>query len=68
MSNLADLMVRLSQLAIDIGPSLAELDINPVALISGSTRALALDALAVMTDVEAQLKPSEQRLRQGTAQ
>jgi acyl-CoA synthetase (NDP forming) len=64
----SDLMVRLSQLAIDIGPSLAELDINPVALLSGGTRALALDALAVTTDVEAQLEPSEQRLRQGTAQ
>jgi hypothetical protein len=59
----SDLMVRLSQLATDLGPSLAELDINPVALISGGTR-----ALAVMTDVEAQFETSEHRLRQGTAQ
>jgi acyl-CoA synthetase (NDP forming) len=64
----SDLMVRLSQLAIDLGPSLAELDINPVALIAGGTCALALDALAVMADAEVQVEPSERRLRQGTAQ
>jgi hypothetical protein len=39
-----------------------------VALIAGGTRALALDALAVMADAEVQVEPSEHRLRQGTAQ
>jgi Acyl-CoA synthetase (NDP forming) len=68
ITTVSDLMVRLSQLAIDLGPSLAELDINPVALIAGGTRALALDALAVMADAEVRVEPSERRLRQGTAQ
>lgn len=65
---ISDLMVRLSQLVIDLGPSLAELDINPVALIAGGTRALALDALAVMTDKEARVEVSERQLQRGAAQ
>ena len=64
----SDLMVRLSQLAIDLGPSLAELDINPVALIAGGTRALALDALAVMTGEEARVEAPERQLQRGVAQ
>ncbi len=48
IATLAEFVVRLSQLVFDLGPALIELDINPVALIDGGTRALALDALAVV--------------------
>jgi hypothetical protein len=43
---MTDLILRLSQLVTDLGPLLAELDINPVALVCGGTQAIALDALA----------------------
>ena len=65
ITTISDLLVRLSQLAIDLGSSLAELDINPVALVAGGTRALALDALAVMTDAEPRVEPYERQRRQG---
>ncbi len=50
IATVSNLMVRLSRLAVDLDPLLAELDINPVALVSGGTRALALDALAVIAE------------------
>ncbi len=48
IASMADVIVRLSQLVIDLGPALVELDVNPVALVDGGSRALALDALAVI--------------------
>jgi len=46
VATMTDLILRLSQLVTDLGPLLAELDINPVALVCGGTQAIALDALA----------------------
>ena len=46
IETIADLIVRLATLATDLGPLLAELDINPVALVGDGTQAFALDALA----------------------
>jgi hypothetical protein len=46
VATITDLIHRLSQLVTDLGPLLAELDINPVALVRGGTQAIVLDALA----------------------
>ena len=46
VATITDLILRLSQLVTDLGPLLAELDINPVALVCGGTQAIVLDALA----------------------
>ncbi len=46
IETIADLIVRLATLATDLGPLLAELDINPVALVGDGNQAFALDALA----------------------
>lgn len=48
VASMAEFIAKLSQLVVDFGPSLLELDINPVALVEGGARALALDALAVI--------------------
>lgn len=47
---IAELLVRVSRLIADLGSRLSELDINPVALVEGGRRALALDALAVIAE------------------
>jgi hypothetical protein len=44
VATITDLILR--QLVTDLGPLLAELDINPVALVCGGTQAIVLDALA----------------------
>ena len=48
VATITDLIVRLSQLILDVGSQLAELDINPIALVNEGTQALALDALAIV--------------------
>lgn len=55
IATVARLMVQLSQAIADLGAALIELDINPVALVAGHTRALALDALAVMSAADNQI-------------
>lgn len=49
-ASIAGVLVKLSRIVADLDPRLAELDVNPVALVAGGTRALALDALAVIAD------------------
>ncbi len=48
VATITDLIVRLSRLVLDVGSQLAELDINPIALVNEGTQALALDALAIV--------------------
>lgn len=50
VTSMAEFIARLSQLIVDFGPALIELDVNPVALVEGGARALALDALAVIAE------------------
>lgn len=53
IETIAELLVRVSRLIADLGARLSELDINPVALVEGGRRALALDALAVIAEDQA---------------
>ena len=46
----ADVVVRLSTLAVDLGPALAAVDVNP--LVAGPDGCVAVDALVVATSAE----------------
>jgi hypothetical protein len=51
----ADAIVRLSDLALDLGPSLAALDVNP--LIASPSGCVAVDALVLTRDASAGWHP-----------
>jgi acetate---CoA ligase (ADP-forming) len=51
----ADAIVRLSDLALDLGPSLAALDVNP--LIAGPSGCVAVDTLVLTRDTSAGWQP-----------
>jgi hypothetical protein len=57
----ADAIVNLSTLAVDLGPSLAALDVNP--LIAGPDGCVAVDALVIAGDAEAAGRPAQRRTR-----
>ena len=46
----ADALMRLSWLAADLGPRLAELDINPLILRAAGQGVIAVDARATLTE------------------
>jgi acetate---CoA ligase (ADP-forming) len=57
----ADVVVHLSTLAVDLGPSLAALDVNP--LIAGPDGCVAVDALVIARNAEAAARPGQRRTR-----
>jgi len=57
----ADAVVHLSTLAVDLGPSLAALDVNP--LIAGPDGCVAVDALVIARNAEAAARPGQRRTR-----
>ena len=57
----ADAVVHLSTLAVDLGPSLAALDVNP--LIAGPDGCVAVDALVIARNTEAAARPGQRRTR-----
>jgi hypothetical protein len=48
----ARVLVRLGELALDLGPSLQELDVNPLMVLREGEGALAADALVVLKEVD----------------
>jgi acyl-CoA synthetase (NDP forming) len=54
---LADALVRLSHLALDLGADIAELDVNPLAVLPDGQGAVALDALIAKRNTQ----PGEER-------
>ncbi|HEY7201927.1 MAG TPA: acetate--CoA ligase family protein [Candidatus Dormibacteraeota bacterium] len=48
----AGVLARLGELALDLGPRLGELDVNPLLVLPEGQGALAADALMVLTDKE----------------
>ncbi|HEY7199971.1 MAG TPA: SDR family NAD(P)-dependent oxidoreductase, partial [Candidatus Dormibacteraeota bacterium] len=48
----AGVLMRLGELALDLGPRLSELDVNPLLVLPEGQGALAADALMVLTDKE----------------
>ncbi|HEY6706924.1 MAG TPA: acetate--CoA ligase family protein [Actinomycetota bacterium] len=57
----ADAVVNLSTLAVDLGPSLAALDVNP--LIAGPDGCVAVDALVIARNAQAAGRPAQRRTR-----
>jgi acetate---CoA ligase (ADP-forming) len=57
----ADAVVNLSTLAVDLGQSLAALDVNP--LIAGPDGCVAVDALVIARNAEAAGRPAQRRTR-----